>query len=296
MAEFSFTFSCPGCCGDAGRFQWECRSRSGTVDLCGWPEFIPSTPPRYYLDGAYGGSASVERWGGTDTYCGFGEEYSTWNITGSGTKRWSAAACTMSDTSSQRVVMHIEGGPAAGDYDLTCGTHPTGLSWAPENCSSLYGLWVESTSRTIQRSQAWPVPVVTTPLPHCGCNDVTEVNCSSGLTISLVNEDTEQAAISRATSVTEWTEWGFGGCCTVAEPRTGRTVTFSQAQFRIRVAGTPGVPINLVLTFSRSSKPAYTETRQYIPQGEEFGEWVVDDVPMETGQSTCLVGVELYNP
>jgi hypothetical protein len=56
----SVTTECETCCGEKCS-ELECRTRGGTVELCGWDEFegYVSTPPRFYLDKVLGGSIVI---------------------------------------------------------------------------------------------------------------------------------------------------------------------------------------------------------------------------------------------
>lgn len=288
----------------AGAYQLQCRARAGSASLCGWPEYIPSTIPRYYLNAVHSGSASITRYGGVGASCGGGPEMSTWNAVGSGSKRWNPVGCTLSNTAQLSVDIHLEDSSSLnGDYSFSCPTAPASLDWSMNTCTSLMGLWQESTTRTVQTSQGW-----TTGIPPvdvaCGCDGVrTIVDCGAGLKISLQEEDTEEAAMNRSSAT--WGAWqtGVGGCCTSTTRGmpAGRNFTFSQAQIRIRVAGAPGSLIHVKLTYGRSDGSSYYEVRQFsateanFPSNPDAG-WMEINITTPSGLSTCLLSHELYIP
>lgn len=290
----TFTFSCPGCCGDGGRYELECRTRSGSATLCGFPEFIPSSPPRYYLQANYGGSVFVERFSGEGFSCSGGETHDTVEMSGSGAKVWDPATCTLTDNAQLSYTLAFQSFPFPNETK-TCIVSPgSSLGWGENACSSFLHLWGPASTRTQNKKYGWMSS--DTGNAQCGCvsgsGNATIADCGSALTITLGSEDTEQAAMNRADPV--WGEWGAVGCCTVSNTRTDRNLIFSQAEYRIRVAGTAGSVVNVVLVFSRSNGPDYEEIRQFVANGEDFGDWHSFQISSAPGHSTCLSRHYLY--
>ena len=78
-------------------------------------------------------------------------------------------------------------------------------------------------------------------------------------------------------------------------------MTFSEAEYRIRVAGQPGTTVMVELSFSRTPGSPYTIIVQdtapslTFPSDPDAG-WSVDTIPTGSGVSTCLAGARLYLP
>lgn len=258
---------------NAGAFQIQCRSRTGTATLCGYGEFTtPSVPPKKYkIITLSGASRQISH---DADGCG-GSVIGVLEYVYTGSCQYEpASSCALVENGSWKQLFNgsvISSGSTCHINTFVCPALPV-------------------LSRT-QKSF--------TPNPPCAGGGGNSNECVVSATETLSGEDTEEAAMSRVSPT--WTAWGEGGCCTGKELRGPGVFSFdfTEAQYRIRVAGTPGEPINIEITFSRTDGAPYTETRQFVPTSVSFPEnseegWQAFSITASAGKQTCLSGARIY--
>jgi hypothetical protein len=293
---------------NAGAYQLQCRSKSGSATLCGWAEFVPSSRPRYYLTGNYSGTAEVKFYSGEGFGCSTGNRDTT-TATASGAKRWDPVAGCVQSSNAKLVWTYDRQSAPPTTEGGTCDIagSPFGLDYFLESCSSRLAGWEpEPATRTRRKTALWS-SFLGTPSAKCGCSvsagSATVVDCGSTMQIDLADEDTEEAAMERSPAA--WSAWAGGLiCCTATGSRNGtgsRSFNYTQSEYRIRVAGTPGPPVLVELIFSRDGGAPYTQVEQYFPSDTKFpadkdAGWVVTTIETAGGSETCLIGHRIYTP
>jgi hypothetical protein len=268
MAESTFTFSCPGCCGDGAGWEVQCRSRTGIATLCGFREFgTPSNPPKRYKLATLSGSTSSQT-----TYAGG----STWTSEASGSLSINpAVSCDAVQGEVSHHVTVTNDQPPIDSSDTHQFTEPCAYG-----VHHAFGPGLSPVSITKTRKA-------------CRLNGDSQ---SGEIAANLSSEDTESMAMSRV--VASWSEWGAGSCCSLTSGYGGVFLNefgFSQSEYRIRVKGGPGQLITLYVWFTETGVTGeFSEVRQFTAEGPEFGEWQSFPIQNSPGTTRCLTRIARY--
>lgn len=211
----------------------ECRTKGGapdgypTASLCGYPEYdSPSVPAKRYRTQTLSGAALSCQ--GSDS-CPGGISGQTWQRTTlSGSYKYSAADCTITNTQSRLDEGTAHPSPACGGgAPSTSGSSIiTDPNFNPASIFLSGGLTIAWTS--IQKH------VMADNL--CGTNG--PGNLQSGeLWANLSDEDTAIAAVARRASILAWTAWVAGSCSGFTSLQSGIDLNFMAAQWRIKKIG-----------------------------------------------------------
>jgi hypothetical protein len=296
MCAFEIKISCPGCCGELGRFQIQCRSRSGNTTLCGYSEFTsPSLPPKKYLKKTHSGRIAGTVYQGSG--CGGTHELDAFvNVAGS--SQYTPVGSGGPDSCVLAINLTATGDDGSGSQ--------TAIDWNPCNWNnqiSNWGAWsglcgVVSETRTQRIYRNLP--------ESCDAGvSYSKIGLADQAIEQLATEHTEEAAMALSTA--EWGPWGpCSNACTAKSQRGPGVFTFNftESEYRIRVAGVPGSLINIELSFTRSDGSPYTEVRQFVaqqadfppsPDGNETG-WQAFSIQAASGSSTCLTNARIDNP
>lgn len=264
----------PCCCIVPGGLQ--CRSKGGTASLCGFSEYVPSTPPKKYrsktLSGVLNAVVYTKGTGCTGGVAG------SFTVTWSGSCTYDASTCAL--TNNGHLVVAIAGGPTTDTptcdgYADGCGVSVTQSSTS-RSASSLGGC--------------------------CSGASTDEVHSGSG-TETLSDEDTEGAAIDRLMASVDWTGFTLIGtgpgtcepnsCCKTVWSE--RTVGFSFAYAKAEAKATwgpgtlrPGWPhtvfVDLYTRPVGGSAWTHTEVLEYPMTPSGFGDGSLDfEVPTDRG-------------
>jgi hypothetical protein len=267
---------------NAGAFQIRCRSRTGTAILVGYNEFTAaSNPPKKYRVKQFGGSFLIQRFESPGCT---GAQLFRCDATFSGSN-------TINDAGVETI---------GGQWSGPSGTGP--ISTVGDRlCNAFFGGL--NTNQVLSRLRQTYRPMAGNG--NVGCSDLDGVsyqNSGNSGFDQLSSEDTEEAAMARA--IAPWGPWGgLSSCCTNKEARGAGifSMSFTQSEYQIRVAGSPGSPVMVELTFSRSPGAPYSSVFQDIAQSLTFpadpeAGWTSFLVSAPSGGSSCLESARLYVP
>jgi hypothetical protein len=275
---------------NSGAYQIQCRTRSGSTTLCGYSEFTsPSLPPKKYLLKTHSGRIAGTVFEGSG--CGGTHELDAFvNVAGS--SQYTPVGTGGPDSCVLAINLTATGDDGSGSQ--------TAIDWTPCNWNnqiSNWGAWsglcgVVSETRTQRIYRNLP--------ESCDAGvSYSKIGLADQAIEQLTMEHTEEAAMALSTA--PWGAWG--SCLSACTSKSVRgpgvfTLNFTEAQYRIRVAGAPGTLVHVELSFTRSGGAPFTEVYQdtatalAFPTDPEAG-WTVMTIESGSGQSTCLVGSRL---
>jgi hypothetical protein len=207
----------------------QCRSKGGTAQLCGRPEYTdPSTPPRMYRRQEWNGdllSCRYEQPACSTPHPDFGPSKANYE----GVQIFDAADCELVNDAWRD---GYSGGPGQCASASTLGSHTSLSAIVPTNLSN-GGLTVGRISTT--RTQIkWGPSGAQACFEFFG----SYLSISGSVTVALSEEDTEEDAIDRALAATE--DWETGTCAdhsSIREVRTsGFSFTYRKGQTRVVIS------------------------------------------------------------
>lgn len=262
-------------CGCSASYQVQCRTRGAGYSLCGFSEITsPSIPPKKYKACAFTGQRTGIRYSGD--HCD-GSVSGTFSINWSGSATYDVNSCTLVST----------------------GTEIITSDSAPPSSSPLTGpqsnVNCHDTSTKTRTTEVWGQTGDCCPDPSGGSG-----RHEGSTTSTLQSEDTESAAIARASKNIAWSPWlAVGGsvdCCAYKTLRkAGQFVgAFQEAELKLIAKGGPNAQVTVEVVFNQrpltgGAIAQSRETYQIFCDGAGDGE-VVIKIPSAAGYEICYGG------
>lgn len=243
------------------------RDQTGVATLCGFGEFIVSSPPRYFRKKQILGQLYLKLWTRSDC-TGVSTDS---KVTFAGSNQYDRSTC-----------VETKGLTATGDLgsniveDISSSTLPS----SGANCVN-----VQTNLTNATRRVAFD-------------NGFGGFTCAFGFdpqpdaaVVTLSDEDTEEDAVARVPLA--WGPWGRGTGCSVITPRSGASLTFTRSQVRITAKGTPGSTVYKNVTYLRQiygvgDLMEYRTDTVSISIGSDGTGYIDQDVPLANGYRTCV--------
>jgi hypothetical protein len=267
---------------DFGPFTIESATRAGNGCLSGFEEYIPSSPPNFYLQCQFSGGSMRYIWYNSQNCYGAADYCTEMNISG---------ICAV-DPSTNKITSHgsVSEGP--------CGTSPSPGS---------FGCVIGNGASTPPYISGWGpgsdprTPTTTTHIEDGLCHEQQygSMRISGTRKGALSGADTESAAAERAGS--SWSAWWAldQNPCASIPARSGRCFSFVDAKFRIEQANqfVPNRRYLLVFVLMRgtSGPDATFMTISQNLKADGSGNIPFEyKLPNDSGWYTCLGDRHLY--